>query len=99
MEIKSTNNGNEYVVAIKGQLDTLTAPQLSEALIPIYESAQKLTLDFKDLTYISSAGLRICINSYQILNSKGGRFVIINTNDAIRQIFKLTKLDEILDVE
>ena len=99
MVINIKQDGSSYVVEVKGQLDTLTAPELTAALIPVYESAQSLTFDFNELDYISSSGLRICINSFQILTSKGGKFVIINSNEAIRHIFKLTKLDEILDVE
>ena len=51
-----TNKEERVTIALSGRLDTITAPELTEAVKDL--TFQELTLDLTDLEYISSAGLR-----------------------------------------
>ena len=58
-----------------------------------------LILDFKDLEYISSAGLRVLVITQKKLKPEGIPFVIKNTNDTIKEIFSMSCFNKILDIE
>ncbi|WP_022755716.1 STAS domain-containing protein, partial [Butyrivibrio fibrisolvens] len=58
MEIIKMLSGNEMMIALEGRLDTTTSPLLREQIAQISPEVEKVKFDFKDLNYISSAGLR-----------------------------------------
>lgn len=61
MTIEKNQNGSELNVALSGRLDTTTAPQLEAELMGSLSGVTKLTLDFMNLEYLSSAGLRVLL--------------------------------------
>lgn len=98
LDINKTPNGSEMVIALKGRLDTLTAPQLEEELNSATKDASDLVFDFSELEYISSAGLRVLLSAQKIMNSKGS-MTVKNVSDEIREIFDVTGFSDILTIE
>ena len=63
MEITVTPKENCDLVVIKGRIDSYTAPNLSESLNDITKRAHyKIILEMSDVSYVSSAGLRVLID-------------------------------------
>ena len=98
MEINTTMNGSEYIVALSGELNTLTAPKLSETIDPYLEKITKLTLDFAQCDYVSSAGLRVLLSAQKTMN-KQGSMVVRGANEDIMEIFDVTGFADILTIE
>lgn len=68
-------NGKETVINLSGQLDTLTSVDLEKEIAPILQGeAQTVVLDGAELTYISSAGLRLLLTLQKGMKNKGGSF-------------------------
>ena len=55
MTLTKEKNGNELTVRLSGELNTLTAPELSDLLKSELDGVQTLTLDFNECDYVSSA--------------------------------------------
>ena len=89
MTFTKKENGNSLEIAVEGRLDTMTAPQLEEALYRGLPGVTDLTFDFTELKYISSAGLWLLLSVYKSLIGKGNMRVI-NVNDAVREVFEIT---------
>lgn len=98
MEIKKEKNGNELTIFVIGRLDTTTAPQLDAELKQSISGVEKLVLDFKNLEYLSSAGLRVLLSAQKVMN-KQGEMVVRNVNETISEIFEVTGFVEILTIE
>ena len=96
MEIVKTANENVLNVALSGRLDTTTAPQLEEELV--LEGVSELNLDFAELDYISSAGLRVLLAAQKVMN-KQGAMKILNVNSDIMEVFEITGFSDILTIE
>lgn len=79
-------------VTLKGELDTLTAPdcerELEAALQPRLEM---LILDMKELSYISSAGLRVIFKIAKQTKATGVRFALANRQPQIVKVFDIVK--------
>lgn len=97
MTINSTKNETSLNVALNGRLDTTTAPNLEAFLKDSLADITELTLDFAELEYISSAGLRVLLSTQKVMN-KQGTMVIRNVNDDIAEIFDITGFCDILTV-
>ena len=86
------------VAEVKGRLDTATAPDLEKELKESLDSVTELILDFSELEYVSSAGLRVILSMQKIM-SKQGSMVIRGVNDVVMEIFEVTGFADILTIE
>ena len=98
MTIEKNLNGAELTVTIIGRLDTITAPQLEAEFKQSITGVEKLVLDFAELEYLSSAGLRVLLAAQKVMN-KQGEMIIKNVNDTINEIFEVTGFIDILTIE
>ena len=88
------------LIALEGELDTLSSPDFEDMLEPLLAEAQSLTLDFEKLEYISSAGLRVLLAAEQTMEEKGAERVrVVNMNSTVRNIFDITGFVDVLAVE
>ena len=83
-------DGN-VVAILMGSLDTAAAAETEKAMSPLGEvEGKNIIIDCTDLTYISSAGLRIFLGILQNAQEKGGHVYIKGINDKVRAIFTIT---------
>ena len=79
-EINEQNGG--YTATVSGRLDTPAAVKAQQEIAPLLENADKqITLDCKDLEYISSSGLRLFLTIRKEATAKGGKVIIEHIND------------------
>ena len=71
MTISKTHEGGKFSIKIDGRMDTLTAPELEKVLKMELGDASELVIDFADLDYISSAGLRVLLSAQKVMNRQG----------------------------
>lgn len=90
MHIKLINRGTEGEVLLEGRLDTNTSPEAEKVLLGLAERFEKLTLNFSELTYISSAGLRVMKRLYSAMAPKNGEIVLKNVNKMVMEVFEMT---------
>jgi anti-anti-sigma factor len=99
MKLKTSNEGEVTVVKIEGNLDTQTSPEAQDELNRLMdEGSQKLLLDFADLAYISSSGLRVLLAVAKRLAPEEGEMRICNLNDVVNEVFEISGFSTILKV-
>ena len=98
MEIVKNLSENELTLALKGRLDTNTSKQLEAELKTSIGGVTELVFDFAELTYISSAGLRVLSNAYKVMKRQGS-MVIRNANESVTDVFVITGLIDIFNIE
>lgn len=98
MKINKTLNNNELTLAISGELNTTTYQELEDVVKNSLNDIKKLVFDFKELEYISSAGLRVLLVSKKLMDQQG-KLVVKNANSSVKEIFDITGFTNILDFE
>ena len=98
LDIEKTLDNGALLIELKGKLDTTTAPELEDAIKESIEGITDLTLDFEELTYISSAGLRVLLSAQKIMNNQGS-MKVKNVCQEISEIFEVTGFSDILTIE
>ena len=98
MQIDQLKEGTILTMKVSGRLDTMTAPQLENEITGHLDGITEFIMDFSDLKYISSAGLRVLLVTTKMMKGKG-RFVIRNINETVKEIFEVTGFMDILNVE
>lgn len=91
MTIKSERlDRGSLALFLSGRLDTATVPQFERKIKQIGDDVAELTVDLQGLTYISSMGLRILLQTQKTLNESGHKLIIKNMNESIREVFEMT---------
>lgn len=99
MTITQKTESELLTMELDGRLDTNTAPALElEINNSVTSEIKKLVLDFKELQYISSAGLRVLLAAQKKMN-KQGCMIIKNANEMTMDVFHVTGFIDILTVE
>ena len=98
MKITTMQNGTNLTISLEGRLDTVTSPELEAELKNSMDAAESLTLDFSNLDYISSAGLRVLLSAHKLMSRKGG-MKVTNVNEIVKEVFDVTGFADILTIE
>ena len=96
-----TTNTTEAVTVIKieGSLDTQTSTEAQQELDRIVaDGARKLLIDFAELAYISSAGLRVLLATAKKLSADQGEMRMCNMNDVVNEVFEVSGFSTIFKV-
>lgn len=99
MTITKQKNDATLIVSLEGRLDTTTSPELETELQNSLDGIYELIFDFKELTYISSAGLRVVLGAQKLMNKIAGDLVVRHVNETIMEIFEVTGFVDILTIE
>ena len=99
MDIKKNYNEKELTIEVGDRIDTITAPDFENEINDEMGNFDSLIIDFTNLEYISSAGLRVLISTQKKLKGEGIPMVIKNVNDTINEIFRMSGFDKILKIE
>ena len=98
MDIRKSGKGDTLALALAGRLDSSTAPELEAQIAAVPEQVSELVLDFAELDYVSSAGLRVILMAQKKMN-KQGEMRIINVNESVMEVFSMTGFTDILRIE
>ena len=99
MEIVKSKKNESLTLAVKGRLDTNTAPDLEKTATEELDGVKLLTLDLVDLDYISSAGLRVILTLHKTMSSKGAKLVVSHPKDEVMEVFDMTGFSSFLTIE
>ena len=95
--IKKTPDHVELI--LEGRLDTTTAPSAQEAFEKVANQYAHLEMNFKDLAYISSAGLRSLLALQKQVNRTGGTLCLTHVQPSVKEVFEITGFAGILTIK
>ena len=98
LNITKLEEGNNIIFDLEGKLNTITAPDLSAEISKCNGDFQNLILGFEKLDTLSSAGLRVLLNTHQDMKD-GQQLILRNVPELIMGILEITGFTDILNIE
>jgi len=99
MNLRTDTSGDIEILIPSGRLDSTTAPTFEKALLAYFEGRPaRVLVDFDELEYISSAGLRVILMAAKRAKQSGGGFVLCGLHENIREVFEISGFLSILNV-
>lgn len=92
-DIRTNEQGD---VVLSGRFDAAQTDRAAQVLGAVSHS---VNVDFKDLQYISSAGLGILLATQKRLSQTGNRLKLINMSSHIRDVFHYARFDMIFEIQ
>lgn len=99
-EINRMNKENVECLYLTGYLDAHTAPDLENAINDVIESGNKnILVNFRELDYISSAGLGVFMSFIEELRESGGDIKMSDMTKKVFSVFDLLGFPMLFDIE
>ena len=99
MDIKKKYNDKKLTIETGTRIDTVNSPDFENEINDELGKFDSLIIDLSNLEYISSAGLRVLIATQKKLKPENIPMTIINANETIKEIFRMSGFDKILKIE
>ena len=100
MKIETRESQGIQIVSFEGNLDTNTSPEAESKINELIDAGnQKLLVNFEQLNFISSAGLRVLLATVKKLNASGGDLRICSLNPTVQEVFDISGFVTILSVK
>jgi anti-sigma B factor antagonist/stage II sporulation protein AA (anti-sigma F factor antagonist) len=99
MNIEEKKFGNVILLKLSGRIDAFTAERLEEEISSIINAGKlQFVMNFGDVNYISSAGLRVFLSTHKRLSENKGDMKFTDVSDEILKVFQLVGFDKIFEI-
>ena len=99
MKIEHFQNGDIDVLAVSGRIDAITSPDFESRLIEVAPAAEAgVVLDFAEVDYVSSAGLRVLLVGVRALGGSPRALVIARPSENVEEVITLTGFHKLLTI-
>jgi anti-sigma B factor antagonist len=100
LSITRTDNGDAVVLALAGELDVISAPDLAEQLDALAAGAcPRVVLELSRLSFVDSAGVSVLVKARHEAEANGRRLILRGATEQVHQVFSVLGLAGWLDVE
>jgi anti-sigma B factor antagonist len=98
-DLRSSRVGDAVVVAIVGEIDMATAPEVAQAIDGGPDGARRVVVDLTEVTFLDSSALNAFVHAQRDLAERDVAFRIVSPSDlALRSVFEITHLTGPLSV-
>ncbi len=98
LNVKKESDGNILTMSLAGRLDVASSPELKKLLDESLDGVERLVMDFTELEYTSSAGLRVLLEAYKTMTDRGG-MSIKNVNETVKKVFDSVGFSRFMKLE
>lgn len=99
LKIDVSDDDQKSIVSLSGEIDAYTAPKLKEALLPLTKHKHHIVeVDLEKISYMDSTGLGVFISALKSTKEHESKMKLINVQERVLRLFKITGLDEIIDL-
>lgn len=99
LDITVDRSDSMCVIALSGEVDVYTAPQLKERLVESIDGGcVNILVDMESVGFIDSSGLGVLVGGLRRVKESGGVIRLVCTRDNILKIFRITGLDKVFPI-
>jgi anti-sigma B factor antagonist len=100
LSIIHTDVGDAVVLALSGELDVISAPDLAEQLDALAADAcPRVLLELSRLSFVDSAGVSVLVKARHEAEANGRRLILCGATEQVHQVFSMLGLAGWLAVE
>jgi anti-anti-sigma factor len=98
-EVSRSQDGNQSLLKLRGELDFGTAPVMQDALAELMTGdVEHLILDMQDVTFLDSEGVKVLLHAYKKVRDCGGAMSIRGCSRFVQNVFEILGLQQYLEI-
>ncbi|HEY8216899.1 MAG TPA: STAS domain-containing protein [Acidimicrobiia bacterium] len=100
IDVRPGTAHGEWVVAVAGEIDVATSPELRQAIDRVLGSADRVTIDLAATTFIDSSGLGVLVAALKQAKERGhDAMTLRGVQEPVRRVLEITGLTGLFAVE
>lgn len=99
LDLKEEKKGNVMVLQLKGRLDAITSPRTEKRIFECINSGQhQILLNFSEVDYLSSAGMRMLLATTKKLKTLTGKLILCSVTVNVMDVLRMSGFDHVLEI-
>ncbi|MFC4559892.1 STAS domain-containing protein [Virgibacillus kekensis] len=99
LNVDVAEDNSKSVIKLSGEIDAYTAPKLKETLLSKTKlDGQTIEVDLENVNYMDSTGLGVFISALKSTKENNSHMQLVNLQERVFRLFKITGLEEIIDI-
>jgi anti-sigma B factor antagonist len=90
MKVNIRTVGDVHVAELSGELDANTSPVAQQAILPLAVDGAKIILDMSQVSFMSSAGLRLLLSTYRQVATRNGTVALAGLSEDLKDTMSMT---------
>jgi anti-anti-sigma factor len=91
--------GREWFVKLRGDLDAFTVPELRDALAANIDGGQVFQIEMSEVTFMSASGVGLVVDAHQVVQAHGGRVRILDPSPCVRRLLEIVGTDTLVELQ
>ncbi len=96
--VEVTPAARHAVVAVHGDVDIATAPELRDRLTEVLEGGRAVVVDLGDVPFLDSTGLGVLVSTRRRAVAEGTALVVARPQRIVKNALSLARVDSVVDV-
>ena len=99
MQVTTERQDGVLTVYVSGRIDAGSASEFEETVRTVIEDGDRLVImDFENLLFISSSGLRVVLMTAKSLRGRDAAFALCSLSGALLDVFRISGFDKIIAI-
>ena len=91
IDVSYLEDHDVHFIKVKGRMDSYYSSELENSIEPVLRKAKKIVLECSEVTFLSSAGIRVFLSLTNRLNRRGGGLVLLNLRERAKKVLRTSK--------
>ena len=100
LRVERRDRGQVAVLALHGDLDANTAPELRLALMAAIDEhgGKRIVVDLEGVDFLDSAGLSVLVGGLERAHANDRKLVLVATGRSVLRVLELTRLTRVFEI-
>jgi anti-sigma B factor antagonist len=98
VSVRRTEGIPAVVVAVSGDVDVYSAPELKASLSGVQSGDTPVVVDLSNVAFLDSTGLGALVEARAASSEAGGTLAIVCSHERILKLFTITGLDGVFSI-
>lgn len=99
MNIDYKDIRDHKIIILNGDIDYFCVSELKNAVFKlINDRTPSIILDLNNVEYMDSSGIGLIVTAYKVMNQYGGRMGLVNVQDDVMKLLRLTTIDTLMKI-
>jgi anti-sigma B factor antagonist len=99
LRIEQTARADGICIAVAGEVDAYTAPQMKAALLDAVSRHRSVGVDLAAVTFMDSQGLAVLLRARQETESRGGTLRLERVPTRVSKLLRITALESLFIID
>ena len=98
LEMQTRDAGGWHVIAVRGEVDLNSSPQLRKAVLAGIERGSRVAVDLSAAEYMDSSGVATMVEALKAASEKKKKFALLSPSGAVMRVLELARLNSLFDI-